>query len=127
MARQRLVKEGLGFVGLTGCDKIRAMVNAMTKHLVPVQRKGSVMDAIQLTQKRLDAGNKIPANTSGVSTKDSIRKSFIKNDVLHEYTDEVHQTTVSKGKITGSQTIGGPSYMKFDLRKKGHYTDFEPF
>jgi hypothetical protein len=126
MAKQRLLKEGLGFVGLTGCDRIRAMVNALTKHMTPVGGPGGVMNALQLTQRRLAAGNKIPANTSGVSTKDSLHKSFIENDVLHEYTDQVHHTTVSQGKITGSQQIGGPSLMKFDLRKKGHYTGFKP-
>lgn len=124
MARQRAASQV--WSGLTGCDKIRATVNALTKHMLPVQAEGRPSNAVELTQSRLDSGNKIPANTSGVSTPYSFRKSFVKDDVQHEYTPEVHQTSVKKGTVTGSQQVSGPAYMKFDLKKKGHYTGYKP-
>lgn len=126
MAKQRLVSPV--WTGLSSCDKIRATVNALTKHMLPVESPGRPSNPVELTQSRLDSGNKISANTSGVSKPYSFRKSFIKDDILHEFTEEVHQTSVSKdtGKITGSQMVSGPAYMKFGLKKKGHYNGFEP-
>jgi len=124
MARQRTASQV--WTALSGCDKIRATVNALTKHMVPVEGPGRPSNAVELTQARLDSGNKIPANTSGVVKPYSFRKSFVKDDVLHEFTEEVHQTSVNKGKVTGSEKVAGPSHMKFDLSKNGHYTGFEP-
>lgn len=109
---------------LSGCDLIRAQVNALTKHLLPVPRVGSATNSTELTQMRLDKGNKIPANTSGVSSRGSFKKSFIHNNVLHEFTESVHQTSVSGGQVTGSRQIAGKSFMKFDLSKGGHYIGF---
>lgn len=111
---------------VTGCDRITALVTALGKHFVPAPRVGSPKNAKELTQLRLTNGNKkIPANTSGVVSKDSLRKSFFKNDIFYEHTPEVHHTTVQNGQITGSKKIGGPSFLKFDLKKKGHFVGIE--
>lgn len=111
---------------LTGCEKLRAVNNALSKHMVPVKREGSPSSSTELTQRRLDNGNKIKMNTSGVSTRGSFRKSFIENDVLHEYTSEVHKTTVKNNKIIESNQVSDKgSFMKFNIRKNGHFEGFE--
>jgi hypothetical protein len=114
-----------GFKGITGCEKLRAQVNALTKHLVPVERIGVPTNATELSEARLASGHRIPRNTSGVATRESIPKSHIQNDVLHEYTPVVHETQIEKGRVTGSRQVAGPSYLKFDLTKRGHYEGYE--
>ncbi len=124
-----VVKKGLAstFKGVTGCEMLRGAVNALSKHMVPVQGPGRVKTPIELTNKRLQNGYSIPANTSGVSSRKDIGKSFVDKGILHEFTPMVHQTQVKNMQATSSSQISGPAYMKFNLKKKGHFEGFAPF
>lgn len=113
--------------GMTGCEMLRGAVNALTKHMLPVQGPGRVQTPTELTNKRLQNGYSIPANTSGVSKRQDIGKSFVDKGVLHEFTPMVHQTQVKNMQATSSSQISGPAYMKFNLKKKGHFEGFAPF